>query len=72
MLVYIKSFLLINTVELIIKGQQTLVNKMRLYTLVLFNIFNYCRFALFSEFELMLMNTESVFCECDDIMHIHI
>jgi len=51
-------------------AKKTLVNKMGLDIYVLFNIFNYCRFASYSEFELMLMNTESVFCECDDIMHI--
>ncbi len=29
---------------------KTLVNKMRLDTFVLFNIFKYCRFASYSEF----------------------
>ncbi len=48
---------------------------------VLFNIFNYifnyCRFASYSEFAFhcfnyILINTESVFCEWDELMHIHI
>ncbi len=47
-----------------------LVNKMRLYISVLFNICNYCRFTSYSEF--ILMNTESVFCEWDELIHIHI
>ncbi len=42
-----------------------LVNKMSLHIFVLFNIFNYCRFASYSEFAFhrfrSLMNTESVF-----------
>ncbi len=43
----------------------TLVNKMRLDILVLFNIFNYCRFGSYFEFAFhcfnyILMNTESV------------
>ncbi len=55
----------------------TLVNKMRLDIFVLFNIFNYCRFASYSEFvfhcfNYFLMNTESVFCEWDELIHIHI
>ncbi len=46
----------------------TLVNKMRLDIFVLFNIFNYCRFASYTEFafycfQFILMNTESVFCD---------
>ncbi len=54
----------------------TLVNKIRLDIFVLFNIFNYCRFASYSEFAFhcfnQLMNTESVFCEWDELIHIHI
>ncbi len=45
---------------------KTLFDKMGLDTFVLFNIFNYCRFASYSEFafycfKIILMNTESVF-----------
>ncbi len=36
---------------------KTLVNKMGLDTLVLFNIFNYCRFASFSEFAFYCFNS---------------
>ncbi len=52
LLVYLKSFLLISMVELDHQrsAANTLVNKMGLDTLVLFNIFNYCRFASYSEF----------------------
>ncbi len=53
----------------------TLVNKIGLDTFVLFNIFNYYRFASYSDFAFhyfILMNTESVFCECDELVHIHI
>ncbi len=51
MLVYLKSFLLINMVELDQRSAaNTSVNKMRLDIFVLFNIFNYCRFASYSEF----------------------
>ncbi len=35
---------------------KTLVNKMRLDTFVLFNIFNYCRFASYSEFAFHCFN----------------
>ncbi len=52
LLVYLKSFLLISMVEL--NNQRSaakiLVTKIGLYTCVLFNIFNYCRFASYSEF----------------------
>ncbi len=56
---------------------KTSVNKMRLDIFVLFNIFNYYRFASYSEFAFhcfnsFLMNTESVFCEWDELIHIHI
>ncbi len=52
MLVYLKSFLLISMVELDHQGSaaNTSVNKMGLDTFLLFNIFNYCRFASYSEF----------------------
>ncbi len=53
----------------------TSVHKMRLDTFVLFNIFNYCRFASYSEFTFhcFLMNTEYVFfCEWDELMLIQI
>ncbi len=43
---------------------KTSLSKMGLDTFVLFNIFNYCRFASYSEFAFhcfILMNTESVF-----------
>ncbi len=51
MLVYLKSFLLINMVELDHQrsAANTSVNKMRLDIFVLFNIFNNCRFASYSE-----------------------
>ncbi len=52
-----------------------LVSKMSLDIFVLFNILNYCRFVSYSEFAFhcfILMNTESVFCEWDELMHIHI
>ncbi len=42
---------------------KTLVNKMRLDIFVLFNTFNYCRFASYSEFAFILMNTE-MFTRC--------
>ncbi len=53
----------------------TSVNKMRLDIVVLFNMFNYCRFASYSEFEFhcfnsFWLNTESVICEWDELMHI--
>ncbi len=70
LLVYLKSFLL-SMVELDQRSTaNTLVNKMRLDTCVLFNIFNYCRFASYSVFA--CMNTESVFCMWDKLKHIHI
>ncbi len=54
----------------------TSVNKMRLDIFVLFKIFNYCMFASYSEFvslfEFILMNTESVFCEWDELIHIYL
>ncbi len=52
LLVYLKSFLLISMVELDHQrsAANTSVNKMRLDIFVLFNIFNYCRFASYSEF----------------------
>ncbi len=51
----------------------TSVINMRLDTFVLFNIFHYCRFASYSEFSFhFLMNTESVFCEWDELMNIQI
>ncbi len=52
LLVYLKSFLLIIVVELDHQrsAANTLFNKMRLDIFVLFNIFNYCRFASYSEF----------------------
>ncbi len=36
---------------------KTMVNKMRLDTFVLFNIFNYCRFVAFSEFAFHCFNS---------------
>ncbi len=58
LLVYLKSFLLISMVELDnqMSTANTLVNKMRLDIFVLFNIFNYCRFASYSEFALHCFN----------------
>ncbi len=52
LLVYLNTFLLISMVELDHQRSvaNTLVNKMRLDIFVLFNIFNYCRFASYSEF----------------------
>ncbi len=52
LLVYLKSFLLISIVELDHQrsAANTSVNKMRLDIFVLFNMFNYCRFASYSEF----------------------
>ncbi len=59
LLVYLKSFLLISMVELDHQRSEakTLVNKMGLDTFVLFNIFNYCRFASYSEFAFDCFNT---------------
>ncbi len=51
---------------------KTLVSKMGLDTFVLLNIFNYCRFASYSEFQVILISTESVFCEWDELIHIYI
>ncbi len=49
MLVYLKSCLLINMVELDQRSAaNTSVNKMGLDACVLFNIFNYCRFVSYS------------------------
>ncbi len=59
MLVYLKSFLLISMVELDHQrsAAKTLVNKMGLDTFVLFNRFNYCRFASYSEFAFHRFNS---------------
>ncbi len=59
MLVYLKSFLLISMVELDHQrsAAKTLGNKMGLDTFVLFNIFNYCRFASYSEFAFHCFNS---------------
>ncbi len=58
LLVYLKSFLL-SMVELDHQrsAANTLVNKMRLDIFVLFNIFNYCRFASYSEFAFHCFNS---------------
>ncbi len=58
MLVYLKSFLIISMVELDHQrsAANTSVNKMRLDIFVLFNIFNYCRFASYSEFAFHCFN----------------
>ncbi len=58
LLVYLKSFLLISMVELDhqMSAPKT-VNKMRLLTFVLFNIFNYCRFASYYEFAFHCFNS---------------
>ncbi len=52
-----KSFLIISMVELDHQrsAANTLVNKMRLDIFVLFNIFNYCRFASYSEFNFTVL-----------------
>ncbi len=59
LLVYLKSFLLIIMIELDHQrsAAKTLVNKMGLDTFVLFNIFNYCRFASYSEFAFHCFNS---------------
>ncbi len=59
LLVYLKSFLLISLVELDHQrsAAKTLVNKMRLDIFVLSNIFNYCRFASYSEFKFHCFNS---------------
>ncbi len=59
LLVYLKSFLLINMVELDYQrsAAKTLVNKMRLDIFVLFNIFNYCRFVSYFEFAFHCFNS---------------
>ncbi len=56
--VYLKYFLLISMVELDHQrsAANTLVNKMRLDIFVLLNIFNYCRFASYSEFAFLCFN----------------
>ncbi len=58
LLVYLKSFLRISMVELDHQrsAANTLVNKMRLDVFVL-NIFNYCRFASYSEFAFHCFNS---------------
>ncbi len=59
LLVYLKSFLVISIVKLDYQSSaaKTLVNKMGLDTFVLFNIFNYCRFASYSEFAFHCFNS---------------
>ncbi len=58
LLVYRKSFLLISMVELDHQrsAANTSVNKMGLDIFSLFNIFNYCRFASYSEFAFHCFN----------------
>ncbi len=58
-LVYLKSFLLIIMVELDHQrsAAKTLANKMVLDIFVLFKIFNYCRFASYSEFAFHWFNS---------------
>ncbi len=53
-----KAFLLISMIELDHQrsAANTLVNKMRLDTFVLFNIFNYCGFVSYSEFAFNCFN----------------
>ncbi len=55
---------------------KTLFDKMELDPFMLFNIFNYCRFATYSEFAFHLINFDEYwiyfFCEWDELMHIHI
>ncbi len=57
--VYLKSFLLVSMVELDHQSSaaNTLVNKMRLDIFVLFNVFNYCRFASLSELAFHCFNS---------------
>ncbi len=59
LLVYLKSFLLISMFELDhqMSAANTSVNKMRLDIFVLFSIFNYCRFASYSEFAFHCFNS---------------
>ncbi len=59
LLVYLKSFLFISMVELDHQrsAANTSVNKTGLDTFVLFNIFNYCRFALYCEFAFHCFNS---------------
>ncbi len=59
LLVYLKSFFIISTVELDhqMSAANTLFNKMRLDIFVLFNIFNYCWFASYSEFAFHCFNS---------------
>ncbi len=54
-----KSFLIISTLELDHQrsAANTSFNKMRLDIFVLFNIFNYCRFASYSEFAFHCFNS---------------
>ncbi len=56
---YLKSFLLISMIELDHQrsAAKTLIIKMGLDTFVLFNIFNYCRFASYSEFAFHCFNS---------------
>ncbi len=59
LLVYLKPFLLIRMAELDYQrsAAKTLVNKIGLDTFVLFNIFNYCIFASYSEFAFHCFNS---------------
>ncbi len=59
LLVYLKYFLLISMVELDHQrsAANTSVNKMKLDIFVLFNMFNYCRFASYSEFAFHCFNS---------------
>ncbi len=59
LLVYLKLFLLISMVELDHQrsAANTSVNKLRLDIFVLFNIFNYCRLASYSEFAFHCFNS---------------
>ncbi len=54
-----KYFLLISMVELDHQRstENTLISKIRLDIFVLFNIFNYCRFASYSEFAFHCFNS---------------
>ncbi len=79
LLVYLKSFLLISMIELDHQrsAAKTLVNKMGLDTFALFNIFNYCRFASYSEFAFHCFNSfwwilNLFFYKWDELMYIHI
>ncbi len=59
LLVYLKMFLLIIMVELDYQrsAANTSVNKMGLDAFMLFNIFNYCSFASYSEFAFHCLNS---------------